>query len=66
MFDTGCTFDISIDKTDFIIYQPLQNYTMIQTAGGPTRILGRGTIEWILIIQDGSLIHVPEAKMRLL
>jgi hypothetical protein len=66
-------FAISPDKTNFIAYQSLQNNTMIQTAGGPTQILGQETIEWTLINQDGSLIpiqipcqHVPAAKMRLL
>jgi hypothetical protein len=69
IFDTGCSFAISPDKTNFIAYQSLQNNTMIQTSGGPTKKLGQRTIEWTLISQDGSLIpiqipcqHVPAEK----
>jgi hypothetical protein len=73
VLDTGCTFAVSPDKTDFITYHTVQNMTMIQTAEGPTKILGHGMVEWTLVSDSGNLIslqvpcqHVPAAKMRLL
>jgi hypothetical protein len=73
VFDTGCTFAISPDITDFITYHTVPKTATIQTAGGPTKISGHGIVEWTLLSEDGNLIplqvpcqHVPAAKMRLL
>jgi hypothetical protein len=73
VFDTGCTFAISPDITDFITYHTVPKTATIQTAGGPTKISGHGIVEWTLVSEDGNLIplqvpcqHVPAAKMRLL
>jgi hypothetical protein len=72
VLDMGCTFAVSPDKTDFITYHTVQNMTMIQTAGRPTKILGHGMVEWTLVNDTGNLMpihvpcqHVPLAKMRL-
>jgi hypothetical protein len=73
VLDTGCTFAVSPDKTDFISYHTSSKATMVQTAGGPTNIVVYGIVEWSLVNEDGILVpiqipckHIPAAKMRLL
>ena len=73
VIDTGSSFAITPDRNDFLSYEPISDQETVLTAGGPTKIIGCGIVEWVLLSEDGSLLpvkvpckHVPSATMRLL
>ena len=75
VLDTGCTFAISPDRSDFLTYHETKqgDRLQVQTAGGPTSIAGHGSVQWTLVNEDGNPLplelfcyHVPSAKIRLL
>ena len=72
VLDTGSSFAISPNRDDFSTYHPVDSL-LVQTAGGPTSIVGYGLVEWTLMSENGFLVpltipcrHVPASKMRLL
>jgi hypothetical protein len=58
VLDTGCTFAVSPDKTDFITYYTSSKTAMVQTVGGPTNIARYGIVEWSLVNEDRILIPI--------
>jgi hypothetical protein len=74
ILDTGCTFSITHDKRDFVIYHDGSNTnSMVQTVNGPTPLTGSGIVRWTLISENGQFLHlevpchyVPSSTIRLL
>ena len=74
ILDTGCTFAITHDKRDFIVYHDGSNSdAMVQTVNGPTPLSGSGIVRWTLISENGQHLHlnvpchyVPSSTVRLL
>jgi len=49
VLNTGCTFAITPERGDFVTYHEAQEVAFVQTAGGPTKIVGHGIVHWTLI-----------------
>ena len=74
ILDTGCTFAITHDKRDFIVYnEGSRADATVQTVNGPTPLIGSGIVRWTLISESGQHLHievpchhVPNSTIRLL
>ena len=44
VLDTGCTFAISPERSDFVTYHRSPDVASVQSAGGPTNIVGHGIV----------------------
>jgi hypothetical protein len=74
ILDTGCTFAITPDKRDFVVYHDgSRSNATVQTVNGPTPLTGSGVVRWTLISENGQHLHievpchhVPNSTVRLL
>ena len=75
ILDTGCTFAITPDRRDFVVYHegPSHEHAMVQTFNGLTPLTGSGLVLWTLLSENGQHLHiqvpchhVPSSTVRLL